>query len=60
MEEIEIWKSLDFIGFPDYEISSFGRVKSLKRGKENILKPIKTKDEYFFINLYQNGKQKNF
>ena len=55
----EIWKDIpEYEGL--YQVSNFGRVKSLKRGKENILKHIKTKDGYFFINLYQNGKQKNF
>lgn len=29
--EGEEWKSLDFVGHPDYEISNLGRIKSLKR-----------------------------
>lgn len=60
MEEIEIWKSLDFIGFPDYEVSNMGRVKSLKCGKERILKPSKTKVGYLDLNLCKNGKPKHF
>lgn len=32
----EIWKQIE--EFPDYEVSSLGRIKSLKYGKEKILK----------------------
>jgi len=42
---VEIWK--DIPGFLDYQVSNLGRVKSLKREKEKILKPQKrTKDIY--------------
>jgi hypothetical protein len=34
----EEWRSLDFLGFPDYEVSDLGRVRSLKGGKVRILK----------------------
>ena len=34
---LEIWKSVK--GYPDYDISSYGRVKSFKRNSEKILKP---------------------
>lgn len=43
-----------------YEISSFGRVKSLnyhQTGKEGILLPRKDKDGYFYINLYKDKKR---
>lgn len=33
----EIWKQID--SHPDYQVSNLGRVKSLKFGKERILKP---------------------
>lgn len=49
-KEKEIWKSLDFMDYPDYEVSNFGRVKSLnyrRSGKENILK-------YFYSGKYRN------
>lgn len=58
--ENEIWKSLDFMGYPDYEVSSFGRVKSLKFGKEKILHQGKTKQNYLHSQLWKNGKGKQF
>lgn len=61
--EIEIWKSLDFLGYPDYEISNFGNVKSLNynhTGKERLLKPRKDKGGYMRVLLCKNGKGKNF
>jgi hypothetical protein len=44
-----------------YEVSNFGRVKSLKyhrTGTERILKPKKDKDGYLVVNLYKDGKAK--
>lgn len=58
--DIEIWKSLDFLGYPDYEVSNFGRVKSLKRGKEKILHQGKNKKNYLHLELWENGKGKHF
>lgn len=43
-----------------YEVSNLGRVKSLKYGKEKILKPEKTKKGYLFVILYRNRKRKFF
>ena len=43
-----------------YEISSLGRVKSLKFDKEKILKPRKTKNGYLFVSLYKDEKPKMF
>lgn len=71
MEEIEEWKSLDIIDYPDYEISSFGQVKSIERvviysdGRkrtfpEKILKLSKGKNNYLKVCLYQKGKGKTF
>lgn len=51
----EIWK--DIKGYPNYEVSSMGNVKSLKYNKERILKKCMHKDGYEFVNLYINGKQ---
>lgn len=55
----EIWKSIK--GWEGlYEVSNLGNVKSLKYGKERILKPGKHKDGYLRINLSNNGRRKNF
>lgn len=52
---MEIWKTID--GFEDYQISSFGRVKSFKFGKEKILKPSFDTDGYLKVNLHSNSKK---
>ena len=44
----EIWK--DVPDFPNYKVSSLGRVKSFKRG-EKILKQIKNSEGYYKITL---------
>lgn len=62
-EEIEVWKSLDFLGYSNYEVSNFGRVKSLnyrRSGKEKILKLCKSKQGYLNVGLWYNGKEKKF
>lgn len=59
-ENIEIWKSLEFLGYPNYQVSNFGRVKSLKRGKEKILKTYKDKYGYLILHLYNNSKVKTY
>ena len=41
-----------------YEVSDQGRVKSLKFGKERILKTVRDKDGYIQVDLYKNGDQK--
>jgi len=53
----ETWKAID--GFEDYMISSFGRVKSLKFGKEIILEQSENSGGYFCVYLYKNGERKN-
>ena len=53
--ENEIWKDIE--GYENYQISSFGRVKSVKFGKEKILKP-RIKKGYLLVDLYKNGKRK--
>lgn len=70
MEE-EIWKSLDFLGYPDYMVSNMGRIKSLDKyvnssygskqlRKERILNFDKTKFGYLRIKLWQNGEGRKF
>lgn len=55
---VEIWKKID--GYKDYEISNLGRVKSLKYGKEKIMKHKKNRDKYLHITLCKYGKVKTF
>lgn len=68
MEDIEIWK--DIMGYEGlYQISSFGRVKSLSRNKWNgkysylqedrIL--VQTVNNYYYrLDLYKEGNKKNW
>jgi hypothetical protein len=58
-EEIEeIWKTIE--DYPDYMISNMGRVKSLKYGKERIIKQLKNKDGYWRVILCKEGKTKQY
>ena len=60
----EIWKDIqDYEGL--YQISNFGRIKSLERIDNNnhkinerVLKTILGKNGYLVVNLYKNGKHK--
>lgn len=53
----EKWKTIE--GYEGlYEISSFGRVKSLKFGNERILKPCKNRD-YLKVCLWKKGKKES-
>lgn len=54
----EVFKSIE--NYPNYEVSNYGRVKSLKFGKERILKPRDSKGGYLVVALYKNGKRKTF
>lgn len=57
--KIEIWKPV--VGYEGlYEVSNWGRVKSLKFGKELILKPCTNNCGYLHVVLSKNNKQKNF
>ena len=66
-ETNEIWKTIE--NYPDYQVSSLGRVKSIERkvwnGKvysthrERILKPIKNLDGYLQVVLIKEGNRKN-
>lgn len=55
---MEIWKVVE--GFEDYEISNLGRVKSLKFGRELILKTTKNKRGYIVVKLSNKDKSKIF
>jgi hypothetical protein len=53
---IEVWKVIP--EFESYQVSNLGNVKSLKYGKERILKqPINSKG-YCQVNVYSNKKSK--
>lgn len=55
----EEWRPVkDYEGL--YEVSNFGRVRSLKFGKVRILKLIKIKIGYLYIGLYKDGRAKKF
>lgn len=58
MEIKEEWRTIE--NYPDYQISSFGRVKSLKFGKERILKQHLGSSGYCQVDLYKYGKQKHY
>ena len=57
----EIWK--DILGYEGlYQVSNFGRVKSLKRKwviKDKILKPTKNRNGYIMIILCKKSMRKN-
>lgn len=44
----------------EYQISNLGRVKSLKYGKERILKPKKDRHGYLGVNLKIDSKSKDY
>lgn len=55
---IEIWKDID--GFPSYQVSSFGKIKSLKKWRCNDDKIMKLSSDgrgYLQICLMKNKKQ---
>ena len=66
---MEIWKSI--IDYPNYEVSSLGRVKSLSRRSkmprggfrlipETILKPCLNKSGYYYVSLVNDLNNKKF
>src|SRR5580692_4498038 len=56
--EQEIWKQYYFKGIgTDYRGSNFGRIKSLKMGKETIMNPQHTSKKYRRASLSINNKQ---
>lgn len=59
MNTTEIWKDIEgYEGF--YQVSNYGRVKSLKFGKEKILKHRRNTFGYLEIVLCSGGKPKSF
>lgn len=52
----EIWKDIkEYEGL--YQVSNLGRIKSLKFGKEKILKPINHTGGYLCVDLSKNNKR---
>lgn len=59
MKEVEVWRPI--LGFELlYQASNFGRIKSLKFGREKILKPRLGKCGYQLVMLCKDGKGKNY
>ena len=55
----ELWKDID--GFEGkYQVSTWGRVRSLCNNKVRILKPYKNEKGYLKVQLCLNGKSKKF
>lgn len=59
----EIWKSVVYDGvlYENYQVSNFGRVKSLnyrRTGKERVMTPVENKNGYFRVGLWKNGEYK--
>lgn len=59
LENIEGEEWRDVIGYNGlYQVSSSGRVKSLKFGKDKILRQGKNKYGYLYVKFYKDGKSK--
>ena len=56
----EFWAGIDNTYKEHYQISTFGRIKSLKKCHEKILKPFVDKDGYLSIALSKDGKVRKF
>lgn len=55
----EVWKDID--GYEGlYQVSNFGRVKSVGRGKERVLKAGKNSNNYLTVVLCKSKKPKSF
>ena len=55
----EYWKPV--VGYEGlYMVSNCGRVKSIKFGKERILKPVTNSSGYLLVGLYKNNIEKKY
>ena len=55
VHDTERYATID--GFPEYLVTSHGRVFSLKHGEFKELKPRKNNYGYYYLNLFKNGKR---
>jgi hypothetical protein len=55
---MEIWKQIE--DYEDYEVSSYGRIKSKKHNKERILKDRADGSGYYQVVLLKDGIEKSF
>lgn len=53
----EIWKDIE--GWEGYQISSFGRARSIRFNKERILATFLSNAGYLFASVSKNGKREN-
>jgi len=53
----EIWRDIEEYEVK-YQVSNYGGIKNIQR--DNLLKPVKTKNNYLVISLYNKGKKKRF
>lgn len=58
--EGEQWAPIETEGYIGYEVSNYGRVKSLKVKPAKILKPKLNQSNYLICNLSKNNKSKAF
>ena len=52
MKEVEVWKNIE--GFPNYQVSSLGRVRNITTGK--VLKGVDNGYGYLKVKLFKAGK----
>ena len=59
---MEVWKTVIVNGeiYNNYMVSNLGNVKSLKFGKEKMLRLRKDKGNYLYVDLCKNGKPKKY
>lgn len=66
---MEIWKDID--GYDGYQVSNYGRVRThnkithtdchgYRKWKDRVLKPKKSKDNTLRVDLWKDGKHKDF
>lgn len=56
--EHEEWRTIE--GYPDYQVSNHGRIKSFRRGNGRILRPGKTDRGYLNVTLFSDAGYTTF